>query len=181
MDTLKELQEDRNFKIEDAKPEDVEAMRTIVKDAWTKIYVNADHGITAEDLAAIDWYKDLDRRRKDITERGDTIHVWVIRGEKQDVVGFCKVTKTSDMGEVDGMYVNEELKGKGWANKLMQKAFDWFGPNIDIKLKVASYNSRAIGFYKKVGFIETGKSVTYEGTQLPSGKEIPRIEMVKYH
>mgnify|MGYP001593839031 CR=1 FL=1 len=61
----------------------------------------------------------------------------------------------------------------------MQKALGWLEAGQDIILKVVSYNSLAIEFYKKMGFKETGKDVSYRGTQLPSGIEIPRIEMIK--
>jgi len=46
---------------------------------------------------------------------------------------------------------------------------------------VVKYNTKAIEFYKKMGFREVGDLVSYGGTKLPSSKEIPRIEMVKLH
>lgn len=173
----KKNKQEEIFTIEDAKPEDIEVMRTLVKDAWLEFYPNETYGITYEDVATIDWYSDLERRRKDLTDRKDTIHAWVIRNEKGEVVGFCKVTKEPEGGEIDGIYVAPELKGKGWGKKLLQKAEGWLG-NVDIKLKVVHYNT-AVGFYKKMGFEATGRKVNYEGTKLPSGKYIPRIEMLK--
>ena len=169
---------EENLKIEDAKPEDVEAMRALVKDAWLELYPNEAYGITYEDVAAIDWYNDLERRRRDITDRKDTIHVWVLRDEQGEVRGFCKVTKEDGGGEIDGIYVAKDLQGEGWGKKLLQKGLEWLG-NVDVKLKVVHYNTQAVEFYKRMGFKETGKKVVYEGTKLPSGKDIPRTEMVK--
>lgn len=170
-----------NFRIEDAKPEDVEAMRSIVRDAWVALYPNEKYGVTAEDILAIDWYKPegIERSKKNIIENLDTMRTWVLKDSENKIVGFCKVEKFAHYGEVDSMYVIPEHKGKGLGKKLMDKAFEWLGSEQDIILKVVSYNSRAIEFYKKMGFKETGKDVTYRGTKLPSGIDIPRIEMIK--
>lgn len=177
MEGLKNTQEG-GFHIEDAKPEDVEAMRTMVRDAWLQIYPNEEHGITLEDLQGIDWFTEMDRRRQEITESTDK-HTWVLRDDKGTVVGFCKATKISEIGEIDAMYVSSELQGKGLSKVLMQRAFDWIGPNLDIRLEVVKYNLRAISFYKKMGFKETTNGVKSRQTQLPSGRQIPRIEMMR--
>ena len=153
MDSLKNTHEGL-FRIEDAQPGDVEAMRTIVKNAWLALYPNDEYGITAEDISAIDWYdpEAMARRKKEITEKRETVHVWVLKNERNEVVGFCKATRLDEtMGEIDAMYVAAELQGKGFGKKLMDKALEWLGPNVDIKLKVVKYNSRAIEFYKKTG------------------------------
>lgn len=183
MDSLKNKQGNEEFKIEDAKPEDVEAIRTIVKNSWLKLYPNEKYGITIEDLSAIDWYDPvkLDKRKKEIAENLPDIHTFVLKNKKNEVVGFCIALKLDDFGEIEGMYVVPELQGMGLGKKLMKRAFGWIGPEIDIVLKVVAYNTHAIGFYKKMGFKETGNKVIFTGTQLPSGIEIPRIEMMKLH
>ena len=63
----------------------------------------------------------------------------------------------------------------------MEKALGWLGTDGDIKLEVVSYNFNAINFYKKFGFKETVNPVGNEQPQLPSGKQIPRIVMVRSH
>ncbi|HEY4513185.1 MAG TPA: GNAT family N-acetyltransferase [Candidatus Paceibacterota bacterium] len=170
-----------NFTIEDAKPEDVETMRTIVKNSWLELYPNETYGITIEDLSSIDWYnpEKLDKRRKEINEKREDVHNFVLKNQKNEVVGFCIALKLSSYGEIEGMYVLPELQGKGLGKKLMEKALEWLGSNLDIILQVVVYNTQAIGFYKKMGFEETANKVVFTGTQLPSGKEIPRIEMIK--
>ena len=186
MDSLKNTQENL-FKIEGAKPEDVERIRTITRDAWLEIYPNETHDITREDIEAIDWFnpEDLEKRRKRIREGTDATHTWVMKDNKDNVVGFCKVSKgvhkidTEVQREIDAMYVEKKLQGKGLGKELMQKAIEWLGPDEDIKLEVVSYNSNAINFYKGFGFQETENSVSNNRTQLPSGKQIPRIVMIK--
>ncbi|OGI93902.1 hypothetical protein A3A03_01875 [Candidatus Nomurabacteria bacterium RIFCSPLOWO2_01_FULL_40_18] len=186
MSSLENTQEGL-FRIEEAKPEDVEKIRTIIRDAWLEIYPNENYGITREDIEAIDWFSPagLERRKREIAEKGDIIHNWVIRDQKNNVVGFCKVSKdghktgTEGQREIDAMYVAKEFKGKGLGKKLMQKALEWLGPDGGVRLEVVSYNSHAINFYKKFGFQETTNPVSDQRTQLPSGKQIPRIVMMR--
>ena len=169
------------MKIFSASSEDVEAMRTIVKNSWLELYPNKEYGITREDLLAIDWYNraKLDKRKKEIAENWPDTHTFVLKNEKNEVVGFCISLKLDGFGEIEGMYVLPELQGMGLGKKLMEKACEWLGTEQDIILKVVAYNTHAIGFYKKMGFKETGNKVVFTGTQLPSGIEIPRIEMLK--
>ena len=189
MDTLKNTQERGNFKIEDAKLEDVERIRTITRDAWLEIYPNEKYGITKEDIAAIDWFNpdELEKRKRKTEEAKDDTHLWVLKDNKDNVVGFCKVSrdghKTDIEGqrEIDAMYVVKELQGRGLGKKLMQKAIEWLGTNGDIRLEVVSYNTNAIKFYEKFRFQETALPVSKKRTQLPSGKQIPRIVMMRLH
>lgn len=180
--------EKQNFKIKNAKPEDVEKIRAIARDAWLEIYPNETYDITREDIEAVDWLdpSGLERRRKEIKEKGDTIRVWVVKDDKDNVVGFCKVSKdghktdTEGQREIDAMYVVKDLQGKGLGKKLMRKAIEWLGTDGDIRLEVVSYNSNAINFYKGFGFQETDLPVSDKRTQLPSGKQIPRIVMIRH-
>jgi GNAT superfamily N-acetyltransferase len=174
-----------NFRIEDAKVEDVEAMRAIVKYWWLELYPNEKYGITKEDLLAIDFFSPeyLARKRKEVetevTVDGDETHDFVLKNEKDEVVGFCGVSKHGNYQELEAIYLTKELQGRGFAEQLMQKGLEWLRKDQDIIVKVVAYNSRAIGFYKKMGFKETVNKVIHTGTQLPSGKEIPRIEMLR--
>ena len=169
------------FKIEDAKPEDVKILLTIVRDAWMELYPNETYGITAHDIAGIDWFdeKGLERRRKEITEKSDKVHTWVLKNEEKKIVGYCKVLKLNDCGEIDAMFIIPAFQRKGLGKKLIKEAFEWLGSKSDIILKVVKYNLRAIEFYKKMGFKETTNEVIFDEPKLPSGIEIPRIEMIR--
>lgn len=185
MDSSKNSQEEI-LKIENAKPEDVEKTMAIARDAWLEIYPNETYGITREDIGAIDWFNldKLEKRKQTTIDKSDT-HTWVVKDGKNNVVGFCKVSKDEhktngdEQREIDAMFIVKELKGKGLGTKLMEKALDWLGADGDIKLEVVSYNFNAINFYKKFDFRETENSVGDKQFQLPSGKQIPRIVMVK--
>ena len=73
-----------------------------------------------------------------------------------------------------------DFQGMGLGRELLQKALNWLGREKVIFVIVASYNTKAIKFYERFGFVKTGKDVHSEGVDpLPSGKIIPEIEMAK--
>ena len=84
-----------NFKIKDARPEDVKVLRAIVKDAWIRIYPSEKFGINVEDIEKVDWFnpQGLERRRREIIEDRKTIRVFVLKDEKNKIVGFSKIFK----------------------------------------------------------------------------------------
>ena len=47
-----------------------------------------------------------------------------------------------------------------------------------IIVQVATYNTKAIEFYKKLGFKETGKNFSDERFRMKSGSIIPETELV---
>ena len=188
MNTLQNKKNNYNCTLEDAKSENVKKIRTIAKNAWLEIYPNEKYGITREDITAIDWFnpEEIEKRKKEIKE-GNNTHTWVLRDDKANIVGFCKVSKNNNSSdikiqkEIDGMFIIKEFQGKGLGKKLMQKAIEWLGNDEEIKLEVVSYNTNAINFYKKFGFQETTLPVSKKRTQLPNGKQIPRIVMIRLH
>jgi len=171
------------YKIDDARPEDVEKMRMIARNWWVSLYPNEKFGITREDIEAVDWFNadQIEKRRRRISEDGN-FHAWVLKDKEGNIIGFCQVTKKGrqeDQKEIEAMYIVSEFKSKGLGRKLMDCALDWLGSDGDIALEVVSYNKNAIDFYKKFGFVETNWPVGDKRTKLPSGKKIPRIVMVR--
>src|SRR3989344_8861018 len=125
-----------DFLIEDAKSEDVEAMRAIVEDVWVELYPNEAYGITREDLLAIDWFNEerLEKRRKEIEDNGNDTYTLVLKNDIGKIVGFCVALKFENYGEVDAMHILPEYRGKGLGKMLMEKAFIWLGVDKDIIL-----------------------------------------------
>jgi ribosomal protein S18 acetylase RimI-like enzyme len=76
------------------------------------------------------------------------------------VIGFVIALRDSDgMPEIDWLIVAPEHQGKGAARLLMERALDWVGRDKAVRLGVIHYNARAIAFYKKLGFEDTGRIV----------------------
>jgi len=68
-------------------------------------------------------------------------------------------TDFADMPEIDWLIVAPEHQGKGAARLLMDRALAWIGEDVPVKLGVIHFNARAIAFYKKLGFEDTGRIV----------------------
>ncbi|MDQ7250646.1 GNAT family N-acetyltransferase [Dongia sedimenti] len=75
------------------------------------------------------------------------------------------------MPEIDWLIVAPDYQGKGVAGRLMEQALDWIGAGVPVQLGVIHFNARAIAFYKKWGFADTGRIV--------GRHKIPRRLMVR--
>lgn len=139
-----------------------------------------EYGITEQDILSKDWDSPdrIARWQKTITEGGDTNRLWIAK-EGENIVGSCSASKGIDQNQIRAIYVLPDYQGKGIGKKLMERAVDWLGDEKDIMLEVAKYNTDAIDFYKRVGFEEGHEIIPSLAGQLPSGKLIPEIEMIK--
>jgi len=58
------------------------------------------------------------------------------------------------------------------------KIQEFFAKDKKTIVQVADYNDKAIAFYQKLGFVDTGKRFTNEKHKMPiSGNCIPEMEM----
>ena len=60
----------------------------------------------------------------------------------------------------------------------MHQSLEWLSDDKKIVVEVASYNTKAINFYKSYGFVEDGQAFNPVGN-LPNGKTIPETLMVR--
>jgi ribosomal protein S18 acetylase RimI-like enzyme len=70
-----------------------------------------------------------------------------------------------------------EFQGKGVGYSLWERVKEFFDPAKDIYLELATYNDKAKAFYERLGFVDTGRRMTYEWTKMKSGGNIPQMEM----
>lgn len=95
---------------------------------------------------------------------------------KTKIIGYLKLNvkdaQTEDLGndciEIERIYVKKEFQGKDFGEVLMQKAIDFAKQihSIFIWLAVWEHNTKAITFYKKLGFIEFDKHTFQLGNDL---------------
>lgn len=71
-----------------------------------------------------------------------------------------------------------EYQGLGLGRVLWEEAKKIFDSQKDIIVHVASYNNKAINFYKKLGFVSTGKIFFDERFKMRNGAIIPELEMI---
>jgi ribosomal protein S18 acetylase RimI-like enzyme len=168
------------IEIFEAAPEDVAGIVAVQKETWLATYPNEEYGITEEDILSKDWDSPdrIARWQKTIIEGSDANRLWIAK-EREKVVGVCSVSKGDNQNQVRAIYVLPEYQGKGVGKKLLEKAFDWLGDEKNTVLGVVKYNTNAIEFYKKFGFEGEREVPSSPAGQLPSGKLLPEIEMIK--
>ncbi|MFD3735079.1 GNAT family N-acetyltransferase [Streptomyces sp. NPDC058632] len=101
-----------------------------------------------------------------------TVVVLVEEAGTTDWAG-CPVERLQ--GHLVGVYVGPEHRGNGLAKMLFEAALEWAWARGTerVRLIVHSDNGRAIGFYRKAGFAESGVTVPLEGK--PDEHEIEMV------
>ena len=83
------------------------------------------------------------------------------------IVGFSCFKEGEAANEILALYLLKEYQGKKLGYKLLQTTFEQIQNNQKTTLWVLKGNDRAINFYKRYGFVFTGKEKT-----LPFGVEL---------
>jgi len=186
MNSSEELEKNHNNSIEivDSSPNDERAIYEVVRETRLDSYPNEEYGVTKEDIASMlltkgsEKYEQIMKKREENSGNNPNFHTWVAK-DHNEVIGFCLVVKHEDANEVKSIYVLPKYQGKGIGKALMVKAFDWVDKEKPLKLGVVVYNTQARNFYRKLGFVETGRPWHNENPTPTSGKQIPSIEMIK--
>ena len=169
-----------NIKIEEAKPEHVEGMQEVFYRTWLDTYPNAEAGITVEDVEERFKGKNseerLTKRRADILNHEPNKKYFVAL-DGQKVAGLCRVEKDEKENRLNAIYVLPGYQGQGIGMMLWNEIRSFFDPEKDIHLSVVEYNQKAINFYSRLGFLDTGRRHTDEWMRMSSGAIIPETEM----
>lgn len=171
--------------ITQAFPEDAETVCRIQSQTWIDTYPNAELGITEEDIRVRlegengeRTTKKIDRWRQIIESADDKHTVFVARLGGVATGFIAPRTDEDNKHRIGALYVLPEAQGKGVGTALMEKALEWLGKNDDIYLCVVAYNTNAIKFYERFGFIKTDNQVVDESAISGGFKELPEFEMV---
>lgn len=90
----------------------------------------------------------------------------VVAEEEGRVIGFSSVRKVEAReAELSGIIVLENATGKGIGTRLIRKAAEGARKRgfTSMQVKTEVINDRAISFYKKAGFTESGRKVEKVG------------------
>ncbi|WP_329400852.1 GNAT family N-acetyltransferase [Streptomyces melanogenes] len=87
----------------------------------------------------------------------------VVLVEQAGNVDFFGVDIEAAQGHVVGVFVRAEFRGIGLTERLFESALEWAWsleePRLErVRLYVHNQNERAEGFYRKFGFVRTGKT-----------------------
>lgn len=155
-----------------AVPVDAEGILAVQLDGWIAAYSNPSLGITADLIRArfanreerlASWRK----RSAEVAAGDPDKRIWVAK-DHGEVIGYCAPVKMPENGgRLGALYVRPAYHGTGVASHLIGLALEWFGTR-PMDIKVVAYNPRALAFYKKFGFVETGSdSMAIEDKVLP--------------
>ena len=144
--------------------------------SWHQTYPSAEHGVDAEWISEhvrgmASPAGDAFRRRLFADQRADPAgtHYRVARCGG-DVVGFVHASRAAGgsgdarAGDavLEALYLLREHHGTGLADRMVTGALEWIAGQ-PVRLEVASYNARAIGFYERHGFRPTGEEGLFKG------------------
>jgi ribosomal protein S18 acetylase RimI-like enzyme len=148
--------------IAQAKPDDAESIATVQHDTWIATYPDENLGITLSYIEErVSNYQSPERLSVWRSIIANTEEYVTVAKDGQKIIGFSAAKKDSEANQIMGIYVLPEYHGSGVAQKSMDAAMKWLGADQNIMVEVASYNQRAINFYRNYGFApsgETGKS-----------------------
>jgi ribosomal protein S18 acetylase RimI-like enzyme len=102
---------------------------------------------------------------------------FVVAKEGGRAVGLCRVERGDDVNELQVLYVLPEFQGYGVGGSLWREVEKFLDPEKDTIVKVADYNKKAIAFYEKLGFKDTGERLQDERFRMKSGAIISEIVM----
>ncbi len=165
--------------------EDVQGLQEVFYKTWFATYPNKEAGITIEDIE--DRYKDRnsEENMKKRAERYANIpenELYLIAKDGDLVIGMIRFIKKEKFNQLQAIYILPEYQGKGIGTMFWSRAKVFLDKNKDTIVQLATYNKQAENFYKKLGFVDTGKRFSDESTRMPiSGAIIPEMEMVLKH
>ncbi len=124
----------------------------------SSIYPAFDHpDLTDEQRAANERVVRISREACESALEKEWRCIFVARGEEEQLAGFVIVDETNpESPEIDWFIVGPKYHGTGVAQALMAQALQHIGSAREVHLTVIHYNARAIRFYEKCGFRDTG-------------------------
>jgi ribosomal protein S18 acetylase RimI-like enzyme len=150
-------------------------------ETWLATYPNAEAGITKEDIAFMfkDAFTDetLWQRREALAKAPERGRFLLIAKDGEKVTGLCGAAILGGFNKLGLIYVLPWYQGKGIGKKLWDAIVPFLDKEKSTIVQVATYNTQAIEFYKKLGFADTGKRISDEKWRMKSGAVIPEMEM----
>lgn len=158
--------------------EDILGVRKIQANTWLEIYPNEKVGVSRKWIEEYTqkWFKpkNLEGSREYFKGVfGNPDHYYRVASEGKEIVGQIHVSLVDGNQQFGSIYIDKKMRGTGLAQKMIDGAFEWLDLTKPIALEVASYNKRAIEFYRKNGF------EVVEGSEHVFDDRIPTINMVR--
>ena len=180
-DMNEELFQPRVYNLQTATPNDIDGIVEAERQSWVMTYPNEAEGVATSDVE--NRFRDLSGRTKAIQEEmAKENHRYTVVKVEGKVIGYAHVLREHPSNEVVEMYVLADYQNQHIGRRLMEEALRWLGSEKPVELEVVTYNTRAMAFYRKFGFVEERmrqQSESEEWNTLPSGKRMPVVFMVR--
>ena len=162
--------------------EDARGVQDVFYKTWLATYPNNEAGILKEDIEerfknrfSVESIKNREKFFTNIPEN----ELFLVAKDGINVVGVCVVVKRKEFNQLQAIYVLPEYQRKGIGMMFWNKAKEFFDKSKDIIVQLATYNTQAEFFYKKLGFVDTGKRFLDEKHRMSvSGVCVPEMEMI---
>lgn len=170
-----------NIEIKNVEKEDARGILDVQYRTWLSTYPNEKVGITTEDIK--DRFEPrfseegILKREKGIENLAPN-EKYLVAKDGDKIVGMCFAKIHDTKNQLQAIYILPEYQGQGLGYKLWNEVLDFFDMTKDIYVEVADYNEKAISFYKKLGFAETGRRFSDENFKMKSGALLPEMELV---
>ncbi len=173
--------EDFNVEISREKTEDISGINTVLYETWLNTYPNEKIGVTKEDIEEMfikrNTAADIKRREVKSKRANQNSHTFVAKHNGQ-IVGCANFVQGPEYDQLKMLYILPRFQGKKVAFKLWTEIQKLSRKDKTVKVEVATYNNKAIAFYEKLGFKDTGKRFEDPTFTMPiSKKVIPQMEM----
>ena len=165
-----------------AQIDDVREIQNVLYRTWLVTYPNKEAGITVEDIE--ERFKErltedgIEKRKQNFLDEASQNKFFIVARDGDTMVGVCGIGIKEEHNQLQAIYVLPEHQGKGIGRMFWNEAVRLFDPKKKVIIQVATYNKKAIKFYTKLGFVDTGKRLENEQYKMPiSGAYIPEMEM----
>ena len=159
--------------------EDIVGIQRVLRETFLATFPNEELRISKEDVEfdlvkmaspeAVGAY--VDRALKQ-----PLFHQFLIAKDEETVVGISQASKKGDSVYWVALFVLPAHHRQGIGKGFWQEVLEFARDSKEIFVSVETYNHPAIGFYKKLGFIETGQRSSSHVTK--SGVPVPEMRLV---
>lgn len=167
------------FKISLVSNEDIAGIQRVLRETFLATFPNEELGITKEDVEfdlvkiasteVVSTYIDRALKRS-------SPHQFLVAKDEETVVGISQASKKGDSVYWVALFVLPAYHGQGIGKGFWQEVLTFARDAKEIFVSVETYNHPAIGFYKKLGFIETGQRSSSHVTK--SGVPVPEMRLM---
>lgn len=145
------------YSIREAVINDLAEIRMLQAVSWLETYPCSDLGITRESIESIPWIQKALMGSPIKNQVINELTYVAINPSDEAIIGVIKSKEeTNDKVWIKALYIHPKYTGGGIGSALLEKVLSHY-PNQIICIEVATYNTRAINFYKKFGFVTDEK------------------------